>query len=86
MTLEIGFLLIVSLVLTAALAALDKWWEPLFGGFGLLANLVDVILSFVLITIAFAMIHKLMPRMKIDWQYLWIGQLSPRFCLRSGNS
>ena len=32
MVLAIGFLLMVSLVLSAALAALGKWWAPLFGG------------------------------------------------------
>ena len=84
MILGIGFLLIVSLIFSAALAALGKWWEPLFGGFWLLANLVDVTLSFVLITIAFAMIYKLMPRMKIDWRDVWIGALVTAFLFTIG--
>ncbi len=84
MILGIGFLLIVSLIFSAALAALGKWWEPLFGRFGLLANLVDVTLSFVLITIAFAMIYKLMPRMKIDWRDVWIGAVVTAFLFTIG--
>ncbi|MFZ1809908.1 MAG: YihY/virulence factor BrkB family protein [Candidatus Nitrotoga sp.] len=84
MILGIGFLLIVSLIFSAALAALGKWWEPLFGGFWLLANLVDVTLSFVLITIAFAMIYKLMPRMKIDWRDVWIGAVVTAFLFTVG--
>ena len=32
MILGIGFLLMVSLVVSAALAALGKWWAPVFGG------------------------------------------------------
>ena len=82
--LGIGFLLIVSLIFSAALAALGKWWEPLFGGFWLLANLVDVALSFVLVTIAFAMIYKLMPRMKIDWRDVWIGAVVTAFLFTIG--
>ena len=84
MILGIGFLLIVSLILSAALAALGKWWEPLFGGFRLLANLVDITLSFLLITIAFAMIYKLMPRMKIDWRDVWIGAVVTAFLFTIG--
>lgn len=84
MILGIGFLLIVSLIFSAALAVLGKWWEPLFGGFGLLANLVDVTLSFVFITIAFAMIYKLMPRMKIDWRDVWIGAVVTAFLFTVG--
>lgn len=73
MILGIGFLLTVSLILSAALAILGKWWAPLFGEFKFLANLVDITLSFFLITIAFAMIYKLMPRMKIYWRDVWVG-------------
>ena len=84
MILVIGFLLIVSLIISTALAALGKWWDPLFGGFWLLANLVDITLSFVLITIAFAMIYKLMPRMKIDWRDVWIGAVVTAFLFTIG--
>ncbi len=84
MILGIGFLLIVSLIFSAALAALGKWWGPLFGGFGLLAHLVDITLSFVLITIAFAMIYKLMPRMKIAWRDVWIGAVVTAFLFTIG--
>ena len=84
MILGIGFLLIVSLIFSAALAALGKWWEPVFGGFGLLANLVDITLSFLIITLAFAMIYKLMPRMKIAWRDVWIGAVVTAFLFTIG--
>ena len=84
MILGIGFLLTVSLILSTALAALEKWFKPLYGGFGPLANLVDVTLSFLLITIAFAMIYKLMPRMKIDWRDVWIGAVVTAFLFTIG--
>jgi membrane protein len=75
MILGIGFLLIVSLVFSAALAALGKWWAPIFGGMAFLGNLVNVALSFVLLTFAFAMIYKIMPRVNINWRDVWMGAI-----------
>ena len=73
MILGIGFLLTVSLVFSAALAALGKWWGPLFAGWEALANLVNFSISFVLTTAVFAMIYKIMPRVHIRWHDVWIG-------------
>lgn len=73
MILGIGFLLMVSLVFSAALAALGKWWRPLFGGWEALATGVNFIVSFALTTVVFAMIYKIMPRVRIDWRDVWIG-------------
>ncbi len=69
----IGFLLIVSLVLSAALAALAKWWSPLFGAWQTVAEAINFLLSFILITIAFAMIYKVIPRVRVKWNDVWIG-------------
>jgi membrane protein len=73
MILGIGFLLMVSLVASAALSALGKWWAPLFGGWEVLAQLVNFIVSFGLTTTVFAMIYKIMPRVHIAWRDVWIG-------------
>jgi len=69
----IGFLLMVSLVASAALAALGKWWGPLFLGWEMLAHALDVVLGFALTTAAFALIYKIMPRVRIHWRDVWIG-------------
>jgi membrane protein len=71
--LGIGFLLMVSLVFSAALAALGKWWGPLFSNLEILATGVNFIVSFALMTAAFAMLYKFMPRVKIQWQDVWAG-------------
>jgi membrane protein len=73
MILGIGFLLMVSLVASAALSAFGKWWSPLFGGWEVLAQLVNFIVSFGLTTTVFAMIYKIMPRVHIAWRDVWIG-------------
>lgn len=69
----IGFLLMVSLVISAALAALGKWWGPLFADWAILVNVTNFLVSFALTTTVFAMIYKTMPRVKVDWADVWIG-------------
>ena len=73
MILGIGFLLIVSLVFSAALAALGKWWGPYFPGLEVLATAVNFIFSFAIMTALFAMLYKFMPRVKIAWKDVWAG-------------
>lgn len=71
--LGIAFLLIVSLVISAGLSAVAKWWSPLFGTWTALAYVTDVLVSFALTTVMFAMIYKILPRVRIDWRDVWIG-------------
>ena len=73
MVLCVGFLLIVSLVASAALAALGKWWAAAFGGFVVLAEVVNLLLGFALIATGFALIYKILPRVRIQWRDVWIG-------------
>lgn len=74
--LGIGFLMMVSLVLSAALSALGRWWGEWFGHWILLAELLNIAISFGLVTTMFAMIYKIMPRVKVDWSDVWIGAVS----------
>src|SRR5436190_14152421 len=64
MILGIAFLLMVSLVLSAAISALGRWW-------GL--HVIDIAVSFGLTTLLFAMIYKIMPRVRIAWRDVWVG-------------
>lgn len=73
MIMGLGFLLMVSLVLSAALAALGKWWAPFFGGWAALAEAVNIAVGFGLITVIFAMIYKIMPRAQVEWRDVWVG-------------
>jgi len=72
MIMGIGFLLMVSLVASALLATVQRWfgrWIDL----GVAASAVDFAVSFGFITVAFAMIYKLMPRVRVAWGDVWIG-------------
>jgi membrane protein len=73
MILGIGFLLMVSLVVSAALSALGRWWGPAFGAWELTLNAVNFVVSFGFVTVVFAMIYKLMPRVHIQWRDVWVG-------------
>jgi membrane protein len=73
MVLAIAFLLIISLIFSAALAALSKWWGPIFGDWSKTAYVVDLAVSFAVLTLAFAMIYKFLPRARIRWHDVWIG-------------
>jgi len=73
MILGIAFLMVVSLVFSAAAAALGKWWAPLFGGWRAIAYVMDIVVNLFVLTLLFAMIYKIMPRVKIRWHDVWIG-------------
>jgi len=73
MILGIAFLLMVSLVTGAAIAALGKWWGGWFAGWELLAHIINAAISFLLTTAVFALIYKLMPRVKVGWGDVWVG-------------
>jgi membrane protein len=74
MILGIGFLLMVSLLASALLAAVQRWFGR-YVDLGGAAAVVDFVLSFGFITVAFAMIYKLMPRVRVEWRDVWIGAL-----------
>ena len=75
MILGIAFLLMVSLVLGAVISALGNWWGDYFGGWTVLAQVVNVVVGFVLTTGVFAMIYKLMPRVTVRWHDVALGAL-----------
>ena len=73
MVLSVGFLLLVSLVISAGLTAVSA----IVGGFLLIdaaaAHTLDLFVSFAFITLLFAMIYKFMPDVRIAWSDVWIG-------------
>jgi membrane protein len=61
MILAVAFVLMVSLVLSAVLAALGKWWA------------LDLAASLALTTLLFALVYKIIPRVRIRWSDVWVG-------------
>ena len=73
MILGVGFLLIVSLVLSAAIAAFGEWWGTALSYQAIVLEAINFVLSLGVITLAFALIYKLIPRVSVQWHDVWIG-------------
>jgi membrane protein len=73
MVLAIGFLLLVSLVVTAVLSSFTGMLSSLLGGATLIAHAVDILVSFGFVTLLFALIYKYVPDVEIEWRDVWVG-------------
>ncbi len=71
--LGLAFLLMVSLVVSAGLAAFGSWFGGLVPGWEVLLQVLNTLISVGIITLLFAMIFKLMPTARIAWRDVWVG-------------
>lgn len=68
-----AFLLLVSLVISARLAAIGQWFGGWLPAPEVLLHFLEFLLSFALITGLFAMMFKLLPDARVVWSDVWIG-------------
>jgi membrane protein len=73
MILAIGVLLLVSLVVSAGIAALGLLWAAVLEGWTVVLQILNFVVSAAIITVLFAVIYKYLPRAKIGWHDVWIG-------------
>jgi membrane protein len=73
MIMAIAFLLMVSLLVSAGLSAFARVWGPTSPEWEFLAQFLNLVLSFVLITGMFALIYKVIPQRPIRWRDVWVG-------------
>ena len=73
MVVGVGFLLLVSLAASAGLAAFGKLFSRLLPLPVAMLETANALLSFVVITVLFALIYKLLPEVKVPWRSVWIG-------------
>jgi membrane protein len=66
-----GFLLLVTLILSTALAALTRITG--LAEVGIIGHAINFLVSFVVVTLLFAMIYCILPDVKIGWRDVWIG-------------
>ncbi len=71
----VGFLLLVSLLVSATLAALNRYLGGLFPGLTAAWEAGNVLVSLAVITLLFAMVYKVLPDVKLRWRDVWIGAL-----------
>jgi len=84
MVLGIGFLLLVSLILSATVAALGSYLERLFLFPAAALQRADFALSFAIITLLFATIFKVLPNVMIRWRDVWPGAALTAFLFTIG--
>jgi membrane protein len=71
--LALGFLLLVSLLITAALAAAGRFVAPYMPEAFL--HVVSTLVSFAVVAALFAMMFKWLPDLSVDWHDVWLGAL-----------
>jgi membrane protein len=84
MILGIGFLLLVSLVVSALVTGLTQLMGIWMGGSEFLAHTLDIVVSFIFITALFAMIYKFLPDVRIQWRDVWTGAVLTSFLFTVG--
>jgi membrane protein len=73
MVLGIGFLLLVSLAVSAFMSGFTQVIGNVFGATAVLSHALDLGISFVFVTALFAMIYKYLPDVRIQWRDVWVG-------------
>lgn len=73
MVVVIAFLLLVSLVVSTALAALGHYTATAFPGWDIALQIANLVFSFAVITVLFAAIYKVLPNVKVGWKDVWLG-------------
>ena len=79
-----GFLLLLSLLSSAALAAVQRLMGQVLPWPVFLLELVDFLLSFGVITLLLAMIFKVLPNTQVAWSDVWIGAAIASLLFTSG--
>jgi membrane protein len=74
--LVVGFLMLVSLVLSAGLTAVSDWIAAHGSeAFVVLFKVLDIVISLGIITLLFAAMYKFLPDAKIRWKDVWVGAI-----------
>jgi membrane protein len=82
---SLAFLLMVSLIISALIAAFGTWLTQHFtDSFLLILQLLNIGLSFSILTVLFALMFKVLPDARIKWKHVWIGSVVTAFLFELG--
>ena len=73
MVLVIGFLLLISLVLSTSVAAVTNWMGNSLPIPALVFQVISFVISIGVVTVLFAMIFKVLPDADVQWKDVWSG-------------
>jgi membrane protein len=72
----LGFLLMVSLVISAGVKALDTWLNGLLPGFHLILQGASFVFSLLIIAVLFGAIYKVLPDKRLEWRDVIVGAMA----------
>ncbi|WBS04710.1 YihY/virulence factor BrkB family protein [Pseudoduganella sp. SL102] len=75
LVLALGFLLLTSLVVSAALEIFQRFWNRYWPDATVLITVLNHTISFLVIATMFGVIYKLLPRIQLAWQDVIIGAI-----------
>jgi membrane protein len=73
LVLGVGFLLMVSLLVSTAMAAFGTWLSTLVGHWRAALLMVDVVLTLGISAVLFALLFKYVPQQRLAWADVWVG-------------
>jgi membrane protein len=84
MVLGVAFMLLVSLLLSAALAATGYFLESVLPGGEATWQIVTSVISLGMVTLLFALIFKVIPDVRIEWRDVWVGAIGTALLFTMG--
>jgi membrane protein len=73
LVLGLAFLLMVSLIINAMLAALGTWSAGMVPGWEVLLQAINTAVTFGILILLFGMIYRFMPQAPVAWRDVWVG-------------
>ena len=83
---SLGFLLMVSLAISAGLSAFGDYLNSVFPSGRVILTIVNAVVSLLLISILFATIYKVLPDKHIEWRDVIVGAIVTSFLFTAGKS
>ena len=75
LVIALGFLMLASLIVSAAITAFTGYLEVLAGATGLVLSLINFATSFGILTLLFALLFRVLPDAPVKWRDVWLGSV-----------
>jgi membrane protein len=84
LVMTLGFLLLVSLVVSTGLSALGPWLDGIFPGAQVLIRVVSFLASLMLVALLFGLIYKILPDTSLAWRDVIAGAIATAILFNAG--
>ena len=84
LVMTLGFLLLISLVVSTALSAIGPWLNGMFPGTQAVIRVVSFIVSLLLVAVLFGLIYKVLPDTSLAWRDVAAGAVATAILFNIG--